>query len=271
MNNLVKANNNCFIFGGDIHGQFEAFVHTLVNQYELKDINFVICGDFGVGFHKENYYTTIFKKLNKKLKKNNINIYAFRGNHDNPEYFSNIELKSKVLNGVTNIHLVDDYDIIQNDNHNILCIGGARSVDKCHRWKWDYKTQTQIPCGWWEGEMIKDIPNDFTKFCEDNNIIIDVVCSHSSPDFCEPFSKNGLQFWSKYDETVIEDCDKERALLTSIYNKLKDNHKITHWFYGHFHNSYILIDNDVLFRGLNMFEEFCTLDYYICEKSYIAG
>ena len=61
-----------------------------------------------------------FKKLNKKLKKNNINIYAFRGNHDNPEYFSNIELKSKVLNGVTNIHLVDDYDIIQNDTLSTL-------------------------------------------------------------------------------------------------------------------------------------------------------
>lgn len=258
---IYKANNNFFIFVGDIHGEFESFVYTLINRYELRDANIVVCGDFGLGFHKQNYYTDIFKKLNKKLKKNNIHIYAFRGNHDDPEYYSNEELKKNILKDVTHFHIVDDYDIIQNDKHNILCIGGARSVDKSDRWKWDYVTQKQIPYGWWEGEMVKDIPDGFNEFI--NNINIDIICSHSSPDFCEPLSKGGLEFWAKHDDTVIEDCENERKLLTSIYERLKDKNNISYWFYGHFHRPYILIDNNVLFRGIDMFNgDKCKFDYY---------
>lgn len=264
MHNIYIANNNYFMFVGDIHGEFESFVHEITNRLDITNHNIVICGDFGLGFHKENYYTTIFKKLQKKLQKNNVHIYAFRGNHDNPEYYSNIEIKNKILDGVKNIHIVNDYDIIKNDEHTILCIGGARSVDKCNRWKWDHVTQTRVPFGWWEGENVNDIPDTFNDFIKENNLNIDVVCSHTSPDFCEPLSKSGLDFWAKYDDTVIEDCDNERKLLTSIYNRLKENNNIKYWFYGHFHSPYILIDNNVFFRGLNMFGNnyHSSLDYY---------
>lgn len=258
---IITANNNVFIFVGDIHGEFEPFVHALINRYDLRDVNIVVCGDFGLGFHKPNYYCTIFKKLQKKLKKNNIHIYAFRGNHDDPDYYSNPDIIKAILDGVKNIHVVDDYDIIQNDKHNILCIGGARSVDKCKRWKWDHVTQKQVPYGWWEGEMIKDIPESFNEFIDD--ISIDIICSHSAPDFCEPLSKGGLEFWAKHDDTVIEDCEKERKLLTTIYERLEVENNISYWFYGHFHKPYILIDNNVLFRGLDMFDQSYKLDFYI--------
>lgn len=259
---ITKISNNDLVFCGDIHGTFESFVFTITQKLNFCDVNIIVCGDFGVGFYQKNYYVTLFKKLNKKLKKCNIHIYAFRGNHDDPKYFNDSELKQYVLNGITNIHLVDDYDIIQNDNHNILCIGGARSVDKCKRWTWDKQTQTRIPCGWWEGEMIKDLPDEFDAFCKNNNINIDIVCSHSAPNFCEPLSKAGLKYWQEMDNTVIEDCNKERQLLSDIYNNLKTKHNIKKWIYGHFHNSYILIDNDILFRGLNMFNDAYSPDFY---------
>jgi DNA repair exonuclease SbcCD nuclease subunit len=263
MLNIYVANNERFIFFGDIHGLFKEFVFFLINQCQIENINIVICGDFGVGFYKINFYKTLFQKLNRKLTKKNIHIYAFRGNHDDPEYFSDGGLKTIVLDGVTNIHLIDDYDFIVNDNNTILCIGGARSVDKTDRHKWDKKLQKEVYDGWWEGEMIKDIPEGFNEFIAENNINIDIVCSHSSPDFCEPLSKSGLEFWAKHDETVIEDCDKERALLTSIYNKLKETNNIQYWFYGHFHAHYYLIKDDVVFRGLNMFDGVYKTDYYI--------
>ena len=262
MFNIHTANNNGFIIVGDIHGYYEEFCHFLTKQKNITDTNVVICGDFGIGFHKINYYVTIFKKINKRLKKNNIHIYAFRGNHDDPQYFSDEELKKTVLNGVTQIHLVDDYDIIKSDDHTILCIGGARSVDKSDRWKWDHMTQKQVPCGWWEGEMVKDIPDGFNDFINENSITIDTICTHSSPEFCEPLSKSGLEFWSKYDDTLIEECDGERKLLANIYNRLKETHNIQYWFYGHFHSSYILIDNGVLFRGLDLFDGFNKCDMY---------
>ncbi len=263
---VLIANDNIFVFVGDIHGEFEAFVHMLINTYNLSDVNIVICGDFGLGFYKPKYYTTIFKKIQKKLKKNNIHIYAFRGNHDNPEFFSNPEIISVILDGVKNIHIVDDYDIIQNNKHNILCIGGARSVDKVHRWKWDHVTQKQVIYGWWEDEMIKDIPDGFFQLIED--ISIDVVCSHSSPDFCEPLSKEGLKFWARYDCTVIEDCERERKLLTSIYNRLKDENNISFWFYGHFHHRYTSYNDDVLFRGFDKFDASYKLDFHTLIDEY---
>ena len=259
---IHNANNNRFLFFGDIHGLFKEFIHFLTKQCNIEDINIVICGDFGLGFYKPNYYKTLFHKLNKKLKLNNIHLYAFRGNHDDPEYFSNEEFKSDILDNITNIHIVDDYDFIINDNNTILCIGGARSVDKCYRQKWDKITQKLVYEGWWENEMIKDIPENFNDFITDNNININIICSHSSPDFCEPLSKEGLREWAERDETLIDDCNKERALLTNVYNTLKNNHKLTHWFYGHFHNTYTLVLDGVLFRGVNLFNGVFKTDFF---------
>lgn len=263
------TNNNPFIFVGDIHGEFEPFTYNIINKLKLINYNIIICGDFGMGFHKTNYYNTTFRKIQKKLNKNNIHFYAFRGNHDDPDYFSNPELIDKVLNGVKNIHLVNDYDIIKNEKHTIVCIGGARSIDKCNRWKWDKITQKQKPNGWWEGEQIKNIPEDFFKFLNENDIKIDVICSHSSPDFCEPFTKDGLQYWAKFDDTLIEDCDNERRLLTTLYHLIKKQNEIKYYFYGHFHNHYYNIIDGVLFRGLNMFDESVKNDFFILDDSFI--
>lgn len=262
MLNIHYANNERFIFFGDIHGLFKEFVFFLINQCQIENINIVICGDFGVGFYKINYYKTLFQKLNIKLAKKNIHIYAFRGNHDDPEYFSDGGLKTIVLDGVTNIHLIDDYDFIVNDNNTILCIGGARSVDKCYRQEWDKVTQKLVYKGWWANEMINDIPENFNDFVSANNININIVCSHSSPDFCEPLYKNGLKEWAERDETLIDDCKKERAILTSIYNTLKNKHHLTHWFYGHFHKTYKLFSDDVLFRGINYFDIKFKTDFF---------
>lgn len=259
---IYVANNERFIFFGDIHGLFKEFVFFLINQCQIENINIVICGDFGVGFYKINFYKTLFQKLNRKLAKKNIHIYAFRGNHDDPEYFSDGGLKTIVLDGVTNIHLIDDYDFIVNDNNTILCIGGARSVDKTDRYKWDKKLQKEVYDGWWEGEIIKDIPVGFNKFVTDNNIKINIICSHSAPHFCEPILKTGIDSWSKVDETLLEDCTNERLLLTNIFEKLNVIHDLKYWFYGHFHNTYYTVYNDVVFRGIKLFNGKIKTDFF---------
>jgi len=73
------------LFCGDIHGEFETIVYKL-NQYSNTVL--IVCGDIGMGFHKDDYYHTLFKKLNSKLSKQNNNLILFRGNHDDPAYFT---------------------------------------------------------------------------------------------------------------------------------------------------------------------------------------
>lgn len=253
---IFNTNNNDFIFIGDIHGNFRLLIYKL-EQLGISNVNIIVCGDIALGFHKKLYYTNEFKKIQRKLSKLNIHLYFFRGNHDDPEYFENEEIKSEILKFSKNIHILNDYDIIKHPKYNIIIIGGAISIDRCERWKWDKMTQTIVNDGYWPNEIIKPIPNNYINELYENGINkIDIVCSHSAPMFCPPYGKNGLEFYAEHDDKLLEDCDKERNHLESIFNILEYNFPmIKYWFYGHFHKSYSYEYKNVRFYGLDKIRE----------------
>lgn len=56
---------------------------------------------------------------------------------------------------------------------------------------------------------------------------IDIICTHSAPSFCFPFFKGDfVSDWAKYDENLLSDLDKERAIFDAIYEDYKDT--VTH-------------------------------------------
>ena len=55
MFNIHTCNDNFFMMVGDIHGEFNPFVYHIINRLKLSDLNIIVCGDFGMGFHKQNY------------------------------------------------------------------------------------------------------------------------------------------------------------------------------------------------------------------------
>lgn len=56
---------------------------------------------------------------------------------------------------------------------------------------------------------------------------MDIICSHSAPSFCYPTDKGEIVMeYANYDETLLEDIQKERETLDLIYNDYKDT--ITH-------------------------------------------
>ena len=75
----------------------------------MSDCSVIVCGDIGMGFYKLNYYIDIFKSMNKKLAKKNIQLYFIRGNHDNPDYFNCIP---EELMSFSHVHLVRDYTVL---------------------------------------------------------------------------------------------------------------------------------------------------------------
>lgn len=223
---------------GDIHGNFNFLKHQ-INTKQITDCTIIQVGDFGIGFtNKENDETTL-SNLNEFLKEFNVNLYAIRGNHDNPQFFNgNYEF--------SNLKLLPDYTKIQLGGHNFLFIGGAISVDRTHRIK---ENNSNIKYGsrkrcYWENEGVVYNP-DLTKSFTD----IDIVVTHTAPDWCEPNNKIGfgsfVDDWAKHDTNLIGDLIFERNQMTNIFMDLYENNKIKKHFYGHFHFSKLHNHNGV--------------------------
>jgi len=230
---MIQFNNKNLIFCGDVHGEFETLVYN-IKRLNISDSTIICCGDFGVGFYKPNYYINIFNKVSPYLIKNNVNIVALRGNHDNPSYFK----ENTIYNNC--IYLVKDYEIINSCNYNILCIGGAISIDRRLR---------KLNVDYWIDENIKFdefMLNDLSK--NDN---IDIIASHTAPQYFIPYTKVSFEFY-RDDVNLEQELKDERLLCNGIFDIF--SHTVTHWYYGHFHNSIISNYENVKYRCLDIME-----------------
>ena len=142
-------------------------------------------------------------------------LLIIRGNHDNPSYFDG-------NHDYEFIKFLPDYSTMEIDGLNHLFIGGALSIDRRVRTKGiDY----------WENEgFVKDLD----KISELKNI--DVVVTHTAPNFVEPFGFNGIvAHYAENDPTLLEELTNERKSLTELFDVLTSKNNIQHHFYGHFH------------------------------------
>lgn len=222
------------IVSGDIHGEWNLLVYKLCVQYECKDTLLIVAGDCGFGFEKPGYYEQIYNRNAGRLRKANNFVVFVRGNHDDPSYFAEEKIHYKRWRSVP------DYSIIKAAGHNILCIGGAVSVDRKVRMKENEQlrqlghTQT---ASWWANEAPEYKPEEIANIPEDINI--DTVVTHTSPSFCEPRTKDGLKSWAVYDPALIWDCSRERETMDKILSCLQVNHHaVERWYYGHYHRSW---------------------------------
>lgn len=278
--NLLKYNiENCY-FIGDIHGEFN-LLKFHIKEYGLTNCILFCCGDIGLGFEKPQHYKNIFPKINHLCKQQNVNIIFIRGNHDDPAYFDN-----KTIN-YSHIKAVSDYTVIQIFNkfdefqtapiHSVLCVGGATSIDRTHRLQImnNYiasyirhhhnssieEAKNNISKGYWEDEQPifdEEILNDI----KENNIQIDIICSHTCPSNCQPLTKNGIENWFVVDPALKDDIIKERDTMDQVRNKLiKDNHPVNLWVYGHYHYHNTSIICNIKYIMLDMIRQ-GNWDYY---------
>ncbi|MDL2243787.1 metallophosphoesterase [Bacteroidales bacterium OttesenSCG-928-J19] len=238
---------------GDIHGEFR----TLLYEIKRKGIGnavFLIAGDCGIGFEKKEHYNQLYQKLKRTLQQQNCFLFLIRGNHDDPEYFQDKQINFPLMK------TIPDYSVIQFKNRNILCVGGAVSIDRSERLHdmWLAGLKGKVVKYYWKNEM-PIFNQDKLSALKENGIPIDTVISHSAPSFCFPFSKNGIEKWFLKDEQLAEDTTKERETIDEIYHYLiNEEHPVTNWFYGHFHNSHAEYISNIDFRMLNIME-FCEL------------
>lgn len=239
------------IFCGDIHGNWESLIRE-IKRLDLVDCTIIQVGDFGMGFSPRKKDMAALKYINITLKARNITLYAIRGNHDNPEYFN-----GKI--STSNINLIPDYSVLNIDNRKLLCVGGALSIDrKPSNIKTDFNGRPwsgrKEGFNYWTDEAFVLKP----ELCKDLTDI-EIVITHSAPDFCEPRTKSGLSDWAVSDRSLIEDCAKERNDHSKLYDILKENkNPLKYWFYGHFHyyrrerfddTEFVLLDIDMLYEA----------------------
>jgi hypothetical protein len=110
------------------------------------------------------------------------------------------------------------------DGLNHLFIGGAVSIDRCLRVK---------NIDYWEGErLVCDLEK--VKSMKD----IDIVVTHSAPNFNIPIGFNGIVHgYAQKDDKILDDIEKERSSLADIFNEIRKHSKPQLHFYGHFHES----------------------------------
>lgn len=258
---IYKIDTDNVYFAGDLHGEFPT-INVTINRLNLENCAIIVCGDIGIGFEKEEYYNQTFNHLTKTLSKKNIHLYLFRGNHDNKDYFDGEHFTSFEY-----VHVIPDYSIISTPTRNILCVGGATSIDR--KWRLDnmeiiaIKYMKHHNCNmeeaikksvklYWENEpIVLD-----TKKLEEitaNNIKIDTVCTHTAPSFCNPTTKNGLQNWIFTDLKLGDDLRQERQTCDDILNILKENeHPLKNWYYGHFHKHNVEVIDGIKYTLLDM-------------------
>ena len=238
---------------GDIHGNFRGIVHKLCIQYGCRDTLLIVAGDCGFGFEKFGYYEMIYTGLSGRLRKANNYIVFVRGNHDDPAYFAEERV------GHARWRCVPDYSVLRACGHNILCIGGATSIDRMGRQEENERRRERghvSTAAWWEDEVPVFRPEEIDAIPDD--VCIDTVVTHTAPSFCEPSAaaKQGLKAWAAYDPPLLWDVDKERKTMDDIFKCIRNHgHPVKRWFYGHFHRSWCGERDGVLFTMLDI-EEF---------------
>ena len=247
--NQYISDKKSIVICGDIHGEFIHLVYCLkINN--ISDTLIIVAGDCGFGFQPLCYYEDLYKELSPELSEQGNEIVFVRGNHDDPAYFTNNYFFKEFMK------CVPDYTIITGNRHNILCVGGAVSIDRQMRLEdmKQEKTKGKNRTLYWEDEPPLYIPEAIERLSE-QNILVDTVVTHSAPDFCANVEKANLKIWTEKDETLAHDVSLERLRMTSIFDELiEDNHPLTHWFYGHFHASWYAHIEGVNFTMLNIME-----------------
>lgn len=223
------------IIVGDVHGAYPQLRYDISRSY--RDAHIIQVGDFGLGFHKPNYYRTELTDVSRTLTKTNCHLYVIRGNHDDPSYFTETNNPFEL----TNITVLADYSELELLGKSILLIGGAVSVDR--RFREEGKN-------WWSKE-------DFNLKLEDQfpykDRQYDLIVTHTRPGVCGAFKGfDNIKYWCDQDPDLKNDLIEESQQLDYIYERTKPKD----WIYGHFHKSDITQYEDTKFKCVNIDEHY---------------
>jgi hypothetical protein len=207
------------------------YVDLLIHR-NLKNFILVHVGDSGEGFHTRDIDEKSIKNLNDYCKDNHGIILTVRGNHSDPDFYNNPTHWSKSYDHVV---FVPDYTYIYLNNNKCLFVGGALSIDRQIR---------RLNIDYWTNEGFY-LPDDY-----DCLSVCDVLFTHSAASCCPPYSLDRIKYYFENDPTLREELILERLDIQKLYEQVKCAYN----FYGHFHQSSLLIADNCIHRCLDINE-----------------
>lgn len=216
------------LFLGDLHGDDHLIVAALAGgRYDGRTI--IQVGDFGVGFRSAAAEARRLGALNEVLDDHRVRLYVVRGNHDDPAVFRDGRYNRSWLT------FVPDYTLLAVDDQQVLCVGGAISVDRTARavsgWEW-WPDEGVV----WQPDQVQGRPH--------------VIVTHTAPAFCPPRDVERIAEFGLDDPSLLADIERERAALDELY-RLIDRMNLRAWVYGHFHQPLRYEQDGIVFHGLD--------------------
>ena len=212
---------NTWVVTGDCHGDMSRF-----DNYEYPrdgTTAVIILGDAGVNYYLNNRDSS----AKKKLQNSGYQFYLVRGNHEaRPEDCENIEWEyDENVKGIVGfdrkysaIHYFVDGNSYIIDNHSVLVIGGAYSIDK------NYRLSKGYPYQWFENEQlsVKEREEIFDRIKGQE---FDFVLTHTCPRVWEP---------TDLFLPIINQSQVDKSIENWLDGvKIAIKYKI--WLFGHFH------------------------------------
>lgn len=198
---------------GDSH---DPNILSILDNFNLTNFCAIHVGDFGCGFYHPTKFKDIMQKLQDHLDLVNGKVLIIRGNHDDPEYFT----QKHFSNQFDNIEFVEDYSYKTINGKKFLFVGGATSIDR--------QARTTYRDYWPREKFVLPDNYETLETC-------DVLITHSSG--INEFPVDGLSKiagWFKNDPTLKDELIEERELIQKLYNQVKPS--IAH-LWGHFHEA----------------------------------
>ena len=225
MENLNKY-DRAFVIG-DHHGDWLGLYRKL-DYYGIENCYLFHVGDGGEGWVDREKQIRQFEHCNNWFKSRNIYYMSIRGNHSDPAYFLGQHKYS-------NYELLPDYSYRIFRDKKILFVGGAVSIDRRIR---------TVNKNYWLGEKFILKPEEVEK--------CDILITHSAPSWVGKSDKDGIQSWCDKDETLWDECVKERLQ----HNELIELCSPEKHFAGHFHEHAVSCMNGCDSRILDIMEPY---------------
>lgn len=222
---------------GDLHGDFRK-LHRYLNNGVIDRSLVIQVGDFFgfPTFSEERWYENL-ESLNAKLEEHECDLWAIRGNHEDPTFWSNADKRKKFELQHPNIKLIPDYTSHWINGKKFTFVGGAISIDRHVRKEGE---------SWWKDEVLEPIPEDLEE--------CDVLIMHTAPSWFNKHPKDLssplMQWATDNDDDLLDDIVEERLQADCIMDATKPR-----FIYGgHFHNSSRDFRGNTSYQCLNINE-----------------